>query len=71
MSAEDEDLITCLWCQQSTPHETAMGACCWEKYLEEHGRYRKALRKLACLGNGDRPGNSIGNQIAIDALKGA
>lgn len=28
----------------------------------------EALRKLARLGNGDKPGNSIGNQIAIDAL---
>ena len=29
---------------------------------------RDALEKLACLGNGDRHGNSIGNEIAIDAL---
>lgn len=30
---------------------------------------KEALRKLACLGNGDAYGNSTGNQIAIDALK--
>lgn len=29
-----------------------------------------ALTKLACLGNGDTYGNSIGNEIAIAALKG-
>ena len=29
---------------------------------------RKALYKLACLGNGDQFGNSIGNSIAQDAL---
>lgn len=29
---------------------------------------RNALQRLACLGNGDRPGNSEGNVIALDAL---
>lgn len=29
---------------------------------------RAALLELACLGNGDRYGNSIGNDIAIRAL---
>jgi hypothetical protein len=33
-------------------------------------RYRAALIKLSCLGNGDRPGNSEGNEIAIAALRG-
>jgi len=28
-----------------------------------------ALRKLACLGNGDKPGNSLGNEIAKLALE--
>ena len=28
----------------------------------------QALEKLACLGNDDIPGNSVGNCIAIDAL---
>lgn len=31
-------------------------------------RLREALEKLACLGNGNRPGNSIGNSIAQAAL---
>jgi cell division septum initiation protein DivIVA len=31
---------------------------------------REALEKLSCLGNGNQPGNSIGNRIAQDALKG-
>ena len=31
-------------------------------------RLRKALHRLACLGNGDRPGSSDGNQIALEAL---
>lgn len=30
---------------------------------------RRCLEKLSCLGNGDRPGNSYGNEVAIDALK--
>lgn len=30
--------------------------------------YEAALEELACLGNGDRPGNSIGNTIAREAL---
>ncbi len=29
---------------------------------------REALEKIACLGNGDKHGNSIGNCMAIDAL---
>jgi hypothetical protein len=29
----------------------------------------EALQKLACLGNGDRPGNSEGNIIAQEALR--
>ena len=32
-------------------------------------RYREALEELSCLGNGDHPGNSIGNMIARRALK--
>ena len=32
------------------------------------GRYRAALLKLACLGNGDCYGNSHGNVIAQEAL---
>lgn len=33
--------------------------------------YREALEKLARLGNGDNYGNSMGNDIAIDALRKA
>ena len=32
-------------------------------------RYRKVLHQLACLGNGDTYGNSIGNDIARRALE--
>lgn len=32
------------------------------------GELRGALQVLSCLGNGDKPGNSIGNRIAQDAL---
>ena len=35
---------------------------------EQNEAMRKALYKLACLGNGDQFGNSIGNSIAQDAL---
>jgi hypothetical protein len=38
------------------------------KYQEQYDRMRDALEKLACLGNGDKWGNSIGNRIAQDAL---
>jgi len=34
----------------------------------EHDRLRKALEKLARLGNGDQYGNSDGNMIARQAL---
>lgn len=30
---------------------------------------RNALEKLACLGNGEKHGNSVGNLIAIEALE--
>lgn len=36
--------------------------------LDAAERYENALKKLACLGNGDRYGNSIGNVIAQEAL---
>jgi hypothetical protein len=37
--------------------------------IAERDRYREALERLAKLGNGDRYGNSIGNEIAREALK--
>ena len=35
---------------------------------EQNGKMRKVLLRLACLGNGDQYGNSIGNCIAQEAL---
>ena len=36
---------------------------------EDLNRYQTALVRLACLGNGDVAGNSVGNVIAQQALK--
>jgi len=36
---------------------------------KQNAKLVKALEKLSRLGNGDKVGNSIGNQIAIAALK--
>lgn len=36
----------------------------------ERDALKAALEKLACLGNGDSYGNSVGNCIAQKALKG-
>ncbi len=46
MNRENDDLITCLWCQQSTPHETAVGACCWEGWKHEIDALRAELTRL-------------------------
>lgn len=35
---------------------------------EQNAKLRKVLLRLACLGNGDQYGNSIGNCIAQEAL---
>jgi len=35
----------------------------------ENNHFITSLKKLACLGNGDLYGNSIGNRIAQDTLK--
>ena len=35
---------------------------------EQNEKFREALQKLACLGNGEQYGNSIGNCIAQEAL---
>ncbi len=47
----------------------------WEKMqeqlaalAEQNEKMRKVLLRLACLGNGDQYGNSIGNCIAQEAL---
>jgi len=35
----------------------------------EHEIMREALEELSYLGNGDKPGNSLGNTIALRALE--
>lgn len=40
-----------------------------KRLQDMNDRYKKALKKLSCLGNGDRLGNSDGNRIAQQALK--
>ena len=39
----DDELITCLWCGGSTPHETAVGECCWHEL-----RLRLAASNALC-----------------------
>ena len=39
-----------------------------KSYAEQNEEMRKVLLRLACLGNGDQYGNSIGNCIAQEAL---
>lgn len=46
VNMKDEDLITCLWCQQSTPHQTAMGACCWKGKFNESALLRGTLERI-------------------------
>jgi len=41
-----------------------------KKLKVENERYKKALERLSRLGNEPHLGNSIGNQIAQQALKG-
>jgi hypothetical protein len=38
------------------------------RLTRERDRYRAALWRLAKLGNGNKPGNSEGNEIALRAL---
>jgi len=40
-----------------------------DKYREQNAKLVEALETLSKLGNGDKVGNSIGNQIAAAALK--
>ena len=42
----------------------------YSEVVQERDAMKAALEKLACLGNGDSYGNSIGNCIAQEALKG-
>lgn len=58
-------------------HPQAKGQFWWRKHLRAEierltrgrDRYHAALVELSCLGNGELPGNSTGNTIAIRALK--
>ena len=52
-------------------HEREHTGCLREQLAalaEQNGKMRKVLLRLACLGNGDQYGNSIGNCIAQEAL---
>ena len=52
-------------------HEREHTGCLREQLAalaEQNEKMREALQKLACLGNGEQYGNSIGNCIAQEAL---
>ena len=52
-------------------HEREHTGCLREQLAalaEQNEKMRKVLLRLACLGNGDQYGNSIGNCIAQEAL---
>ena len=52
-------------------HEREHTGCLREQLAalaEQNAKMRKVLLRLACLGNGDQYGNSIGNCIAQEAL---
>ena len=52
-------------------HEREHTGCLREQLAalaEQNEKLRKVLLRLACLGNGDQYGNSIGNYIAQEAL---
>ena len=52
-------------------HEREHTGCLREQlaaFAEQNEKMRKVLLRLACLGNGDQYGNSIGNCIAQEAL---
>lgn len=52
-------------------HEREHTGCLREQLAalaEQNTKFRKVLLRLACLGNGDQYGNSIGNCIAQEAL---
>ena len=49
--------------------EPAITHDAWYAKCNEVEQYRAALEKLACLGNGDAWGNSIGNCMAQEALQ--
>lgn len=56
-------------CDRTVPHDCVCKFC-RERWLEwKVERYEKALEALAKLGNGERYGNSTGNEIAQRALQ--
>jgi hypothetical protein len=63
------------WIENNAPfgkYETAKQAVVMIRQQQaEIEVYKEALEKLARLGNGDSYGNSIGNDIAIEALRKA
>jgi len=64
----DEDLITCLWCGSSTPHETAVGACCWEEWKRQMDELATLVRMLVHQIRKTNPDNKTAAK-AVDYLK--
>ena len=72
MSAERE-MTLAEWCAKlPNQHKVNQELAVLNKQLaalaEQNEKMRKVLLRLACLGNGDQYGNSIGNCIAQEAL---
>lgn len=69
------EVSTMLRQQQTTIEQYEKSTDYWMKLCQEANSkiemYIEALDRLARLGNGDNYGNSIGNDIAIDALRKA
>lgn len=65
---EAEDLITCLWCGSSTPHETAVGACCWEEWKRQVDDLAMMTRRFVHAIRKVDPDNKMARQ-AMDYLK--
>jgi len=86
IAAASPDVVLALLDEITTLKNRIQDLCAGEEYcrayieacnvdqrdvLADNQRLREALEKLARLGNGEHYGNSIGNQIAIAALKEA
>jgi hypothetical protein len=64
LSSPDNKSLTKMWARDGDAKTAAL-------LRTQHAlivQMAKALEKLACLGNGDQPGNSTGNVIAQQAL---
>lgn len=70
MSTEQHEALKAAdWIEELLPDIGGKEAA--EKIRTQHAlivQMAEALQKLACLGNGDQPGNSTGNVIAQQAL---